>query len=58
MMAHTSGPHYSGGEYLEDQGLRTALAKGLQDPISTFKKPGMVAHTCHPSYRGIFKKGP
>jgi hypothetical protein len=29
--------------------LRSSRAKSLQDPISTNKKQGMVAHTRHPS---------
>jgi hypothetical protein len=35
MVAQTCNPSYSGGRELEDQSLRSALAKRLQDRIST-----------------------
>jgi hypothetical protein len=50
-MTHTCNLSYSGGTDLEDCGSRLSWAKSFQDSISS-NKPGVIVHTCHPSYLG------
>jgi hypothetical protein len=56
VLVHACNPSYSGDRDKEDCNSRSALAKSLQDPISTNKKLHVVTHVCHSSYAGSISR--